>query len=354
MRLSPEILEHIGKRLDSLTSVGLWNSVLAKRYYGLQRLRNDYPELNFANVTPMINIDLIRGTRHMQLQVLPEEETDPLLLQVFNSPATRFDNMGMIPDIRRMYTPFVGAMEFIGSNGETVLHSATTPPWDGTMIFKLLPDGVNHFDDTLLQKVNLRLETPLSKYLQHHAIPRVVNLLMDTEGVVLTMQDSVGKSPLHHIMQLNTNRFNLDSFMDMKRKMHDHELDAAVLKLKDIHGETALHLALGATDSLLKNVYAINYLIPRLVDEKQDVLRMRNKRDISLVDDEFTALQRNTPLHTALAMNLSPTTLALLIDDDQDVLTKINGVNDERDSVEDTPMHMAIKARRTIDDGFGC
>jgi hypothetical protein len=29
-----------------------------------------------------------------------------------------------------------------------VLHSATTPPWDGTMIFKLLPDGVHRFDSS--------------------------------------------------------------------------------------------------------------------------------------------------------------------------------------------------------------
>ena len=120
-------------------------------------------------------------------------------------------------------------MEWIGGNGEMVLHSATTPPWDCTMIFKLLPDGVHRFDDTWLHRVNLRLDTPLSNYLQHHADPRVVDLLMDTEGVVLTMQASLGKSPLHHIMQLPADWFDLDSFLNMKRKMHEHGLDAAVL-----------------------------------------------------------------------------------------------------------------------------
>jgi len=30
----PEILEHIGRKVDLLAAVGLWNSVLAKRYHG--------------------------------------------------------------------------------------------------------------------------------------------------------------------------------------------------------------------------------------------------------------------------------------------------------------------------------
>jgi len=74
-----------------------------------------------------------------------------------------------------------------------------------------------------------------------------------------------------------------------------------VLKLKDDFNETALHFALKATTSLLSNLYAINYLIPQLIDEKQDVLRMRNKRDMLPPENDMEGLQRDTPLHMALA-----------------------------------------------------
>jgi len=61
--LCPEILERIGKKLDSLPAAGRWNSVFARRYHGLMRLMHDYPDMQYANVIPMINIDLIHGKK---------------------------------------------------------------------------------------------------------------------------------------------------------------------------------------------------------------------------------------------------------------------------------------------------
>ena len=122
-----------------------------------------------------------------------------------------------------------------------------------------------------------------------------------------------------------------------------------MLKLKDDFNETALHFALKATSSLLSNTYAINYLIPRLIDKKQDVLRMRNRCDILPLENGFSGFQRDTPLHMALAMKLSHSTLALLIDDRQEVLVKANGVDGAGDDANDTPMHLAIKGHQTID-----
>ena len=142
-------------------------------------------------------------------------------------------------------------MNWIGVDGELVLHLATTSIWDGMILSQLLPDGVDRFDDGLLCKVNICLDTPLSHYLRYQSDPLVVDLMMDTKGVVLTMQNEDGQSPLHRIMELCAERFNLDSFHKMKQKMREIGIETRVLKLRDDFNETALHFALKATTSLL-------------------------------------------------------------------------------------------------------
>ena len=62
LSLSFEILERIGMKIDSLAAVGIWNSVLATRHRGLMRLVDGLPHLTYANVEPMIHIDVIHGT----------------------------------------------------------------------------------------------------------------------------------------------------------------------------------------------------------------------------------------------------------------------------------------------------
>jgi len=150
-------------------------------------------------------------------------------------------------------------------------------------------------------------------------------------------------------MELDANRFNLESFQKMKNKMQEYDIDTAVLELQDDFSETALHFALKATSSLLSNLYAINYIVPKLIDEKQHVLLTRNRRDMLPPDDEYSGFQRDTPLHMALAMELSVSTLELLIDDKQEVLVQVNGFGTADVEAEDTPMHLAIKTHRAID-----
>jgi ankyrin repeat protein len=65
-------------------------------------------------------------------------------------------------------------------------------------------------------------------------------------------------------------------------------------------------------------------------------------------DDEFFGFQRDTPLHMALAMKLSDSTLELLIDDDNKVLLQANKFDTAGVKCNDTPMHLAIKTHRAI------
>ena len=242
-----------------------------------------YPDMKYANVMPMINMDLIRGTRYA-----PEENghgTDPLLLDILNSSEQHFVDAEYAPDIRNLCRRFPEAINCIVNNGKTALHSAAKSLVDGMILSDLLLDGVDRFGDRLLLIVDFDLTTPLSNYMQNQADPRVVDLLMDAEGVVLTMQDHFGKSPLHHIMELDADRFNLESLQSMKNKMRQYDIETTVLELQDDFGETALHFALKGTSSLLSNTYAINYIIPKLIDKKQDVLRMRNRRDMLPPED---------------------------------------------------------------------
>ena len=189
----------------------------------------------------------------------PEENengTNLLLLDILNSSEQHFVDAEYAPDVRYLYRRFPEAISCIGNNGKTALHSAARSLVDGMILSNLLPDCMDYFDDSLLLTVDFDLLTPLSNYLQQQADPCVVNLLMDTKGVVLTMQDHLGKLPLHHIMQLDTDRFNLDSLESMNKKMRQYDIETTVLKLKDNFNETALHFALKATSSLLSNTYA--------------------------------------------------------------------------------------------------
>jgi len=88
LSLSFEILERIGMKIDSLAAVGIWNSVLATRHRGLMRLVDGLPHLTYANVEPMIHIDVIHGTRYTHFQhtgqyiagTEPKEDRDVLVL----------------------------------------------------------------------------------------------------------------------------------------------------------------------------------------------------------------------------------------------------------------------------------
>ena len=127
---------------------------------------------------------MIRGTRYIQLERLEENEngTNPLLLDILNSSEQHFVDAVYGPDVRNLCRRFPEAISCIGKNGKTALHSAVRSLVDGMILSNLLPDGVDCFHDSLLLTVDFDRATPLSNYLQHQADPRVVDLLMDTEG----------------------------------------------------------------------------------------------------------------------------------------------------------------------------
>jgi len=300
----------------------------------------------------MINQAIIEGERHGQPPGVHNYHmfSDALLfhaiVQTFRLNCPRTSEL-----LRAIVQRFPGAlMQKDMRQGSTPLHVALSCPMLVDGIAALLPpDGHGGFHGELLVIQDHSGQTPLNVALRHGAGQRVVEQLVDDLEQVLTLECDELLTPVQ-LLALNCREtLHPELFAAIHMSGHGTHPPMALLNT-DSNGETALHVALRNTD-YRGMAGLINQLIPDLIDPEQQVLLVRNLRDVSTTQRPGEAVWENdTPLHMALKKGLALDTLVLLVDNIHfEVLLMRNTVNLQNAMRKDTPLHLAIKGARDID-----
>jgi len=337
--LSTEILEMIGRTMDSLHTVGLWNQVLALRH------NNNRPQpgqmRSFSSAVEMIQQDMIEDDPTSSFG-------EALLFRVIHNtfrhqcPRTR-------TILNLMVKRYPAAMERQNSRGDTPLHTALTYTNDVDDLVFLLLDGdfdSGKFDDTVLTIQNMNAETPLSLASSNQTSADLLKMLIDTTESVLRTVCRDFLTPLQTLIYYATDNIDMEAIAALVSRV-DLKHPSGVLLNQDVDDETALHIALLASDHK-KTHDLINKLIPVLIDPEQKVLLVKNRKSMPSQPGENTVFETDTPLHLALKKHMHLKTLRLLIDRHNNVLCLRNSANLQGIVHNDTPLHLAIKDTRKI------
>jgi len=346
--LSGDVLELIGKKLDQIGLVGIWNQVLASH------LRTTLPR-EFPGVA-MLSKYLLHGEfRQEESNSAAHSRVVVRFPAIFHALQNiqNYNNTHHAPlmhdsDFVNLVTKIVQAYPAVlmerTALGNTPLHWGIC---ESTMSEEVLlpllqnPRDLSQKFNELLTLQNIYGLSPL-----HLALERpncscfFLHLLVDRKQDVLFMRNHQRATPLNQFLATTTERGIADKLCILT-PAHPPEKRDRLLKCVDYRECTPLH-------SILRQgmVYFADYGVSLcdLIDTRQEVLCLRNcippRHSQSNIVDDF---QRNTPLHTAIQERFDSVTVGILVDTEQQVLRTMNSVDDTGLMVCETPLHLALR-----------
>jgi len=349
--LSPELVEKIGRKLNNLRYVGMWNMVSALQKHGnAQKQRGVCRE--FAHAVPMVNSMLLHGSLHSvsTLDLGPyDARHDPLIFSCIHHGMTLArgsEKMRQI--IRSVVQQFPAAITLQNSHGQSPLHCLLQYPGATCKDVKVLMPNGECFEDGVLTSLTAYSQTPLLVLLRCQRAWAVVPHLIDSNREVLTMCDNTGSMPLHFCFYNVKTAICMRLFAALAAEEGNRH-NNKTLVAQDSEEETPLHVLLSQLElSAVKDMAVV--LIPRLIDSDQTVLLLKNRKLVP--GGGMDKYQTDTPLHVALKKyphTVPFHTLCLLIDKNQEVLRKRSSFSAEGSGYRDTPLHLAIKADMSLD-----
>jgi len=349
--LSQELVEQIGRKLNNLRYVGMWNMVSA-----LQTHRNAHKQhgvcREFNNAVPMVNSMLLHGSLHSAstLDLGPHSARhDPVLFSCIHHGMTvAHGSEKMRQTIRSVVQRFPAAITLQNSHGQSPLHFLLQYPGATCDDLQALMPNNTCFEDSVLTSLTEHLQTPLLVLLRCQRAWAIVPHLIDSNEEVLTMCDESGSMPLHFCFYNLKQAICMPLFAALTSKVGNCHKTKTLLA-QDSQEETPLHVLLSQLELPFVRDMAV-VLIPRLIDCDKKVLLLKNRKQVP--GGGIDRYQTDTPLHIVLKKyphTVPFHTLCLLIDEGQEVLLERCSYNAQGNCNRDTPLHLAIKANMSLD-----